>query len=868
MGRISRGSEWRKWDLHVHTPSSYDYKDKSVTNENLIQGFMENGLSVVAITDHNLIDVARINDLKKISSSVVILPGIELCTERRGSDPIHITCIFSENSNINHIWNEMNSKCDIAKQREEMGREDGEIYCKLDDTAKLVKSLGGLIIIHAGKKSNSIENIKNTLKVNMAEKKDIANHIDIFEVNRKSDELDYKEKVWKSLEREVPIIICSDNHKISEYIVGESCWIKSDANFEGLKQILYEPSERIYLGEGIPEDKRDYLVIDKVKFIDDNFSSNEIFLNPNLNSIIGGKSTGKSLLLWAIANTIDPNEVKKRLEEGKISLSYNINNFEVSWKNGIKNSFARPEQSSQKIIYIPQSYLNRLVDEKEDKTAIDEMIETILLQNFKSNEIFENLKKEQREKLKLINSKISDLCFLYEDSSKQQEKLKLIGEREGIQKEIIKLNYEVSKMQEKLNLEKGNLKEYHLLHTELNSINHKIKLSENDLLELTKLGGLNFLNQISLTNLSEETSKSVELEYSSLSKKFKVEWKEIIDKKINELKKIISIEEANSHILSEKLKPLEELFKESKLLVKKMEKLEFEEENLKSFNHEEKILEKIKISIKKTLEELLDNFVSIYNNYISAKTGILEDHDFKDGMKLDINVNLRLAHFKNNFIDKVLDGRRLSTFNEIDLLNYSYKDSAEFVKQVEILIKGIFSKELPLKKEYNQKDALISLLKDWYLFSYSIDQDGDDLSKMSPGKKSLVLLKLLIKLDTSKCPILLDQPEDDLDNRSIYNDLVKFIRERKIERQIIIVTHNPNLVVSADCEEIIVANQQGEQSKNEQYKIEYISGSLEESFIDDSKQEILYKQGIREHVCDILEGGKKAFEKRRQRYSI
>jgi hypothetical protein len=66
---------------------------------------------------------------------------------------------------------------------------------------------------------------------------------------------------------------------------------------------------------------------------------------------------------------------------------------------------------------------------------------------------------------------------------------------------------------------------------------------------------------------------------------------------------------------------------------------------------------------------------------------------------------------------------------------------------------------------------------------------------MSPGKKSSVLLKLLIQLDNSLCPILLDQPEDDLDNRSIYDDLVNFIKEKKKSRQIIIATHNPNLVV-------------------------------------------------------------------------
>jgi predicted ATPase len=140
---------------------------------------------------------------------------------------------------------------------------------------------------------------------------------------------------------------------------------------------------------------------------------------------------------------------------------------------------------------------------------------------------------------------------------------------------------------------------------------------------------------------------------------------------------------------------------------------------------------------------------------------------------------------------------------------------------------------------------------------------------MSPGKKSLVLLKLLIELDNSKCPILLDQPEDDLDNRSIYNDLVKFIKNKKKERQIIIVTHNANLVVGADAECVIVANQSdGDNSNNREYKFEYIQGALENTFLNENSKYILEQRGIQEHVCDILEGGKIAFEQRKKKYNF
>ena len=94
-----------------------------------------------------------------------------------------------------------------------------------------------------------------------------------------------------------------------------------------------------------------------------------------------------------------------------------------------------------------------------------------------------------------------------------------------------------------------------------------------------------------------------------------------------------------------------------------------------------------------------------------------------------------------------------------------------------------------------------------------------------------------------------------------------FIKEKKIERQIIIVSHNSNLVVSTDSENIIVAHQNSLTSQRP--KFEYVNGPLENTFIDNNPEKhILKKQGIREHVCEILEGGVEAFKKREEKYNI
>jgi predicted ATP-dependent endonuclease of OLD family len=141
---------------------------------------------------------------------------------------------------------------------------------------------------------------------------------------------------------------------------------------------------------------------------------------------------------------------------------------------------------------------------------------------------------------------------------------------------------------------------------------------------------------------------------------------------------------------------------------------------------------------------------------------------------------------------------------------------------------------------------------------------------MSEGKQAFVILKLLLEFSNKTCPILIDQPEDDLDNRAIYNELAAYLKKKKKERQIILVTHNPNIAVGADSELIIVANQNGLTTKNlNDKKFQYKSGSLENTKLkNDSIEYILDSQGIKEHVCEILEGGNEAFKQRERKYSL
>ena len=106
--------------------------------------------------------------------------------------------------------------------------------------------------------------------------------------------------------------------------------------------------------------------------------------------------------------------------------------------------------------------------------------------------------------------------------------------------------------------------------------------------------------------------------------------------------------------------------------------------------------------------------------------------------------------------------------------------TTEFLKDLVSSLLSSSQQSLNLKSEYSIEAGLREVFINWYNINYIVKLDNDDIYAMSPGKKALVLLRLLISLAESKCPILIDQPEDDLDNRSIFGELIEFIKKTQI----------------------------------------------------------------------------------------
>ncbi|RTL61253.1 MAG: ATP-binding protein [Pseudonocardiaceae bacterium] len=138
---------------------------------------------------------------------------------------------------------------------------------------------------------------------------------------------------------------------------------------------------------------------------------------------------------------------------------------------------------------------------------------------------------------------------------------------------------------------------------------------------------------------------------------------------------------------------------------------------------------------------------------------------------------------------------------------------------------------------------------------YGIDYDGVDIRKLSPGTRGIVLLLLYLALDDSDDrPLVIDQPEENLDPKSVFDELVHLFVEAKAHRQVIMVTHNANLVINTDADQIIIA-ESGPHPHGALPPITYTSGGLESA-------------SIREAVCNILEGGEGAFQERARRLRV
>lgn len=262
------------------------------------------------------------------------------------------------------------------------------------------------------------------------------------------------------------------------------------------------------------------------------------------------------------------------------------------------------------------------------------------------------------------------------------------------------------------------------------------------------------------------------------------------------------------------------------------------------YGEKKKIIE-VYNRFKKPVDDFLQENEELLNDYsINIRSGLVLDELFQNSVFDFIN-----KQKKNVFRDDEYQlNKTIVELNELEQMD-------DYTKIAELIMNCMRSYSMDIASQLKDNKQM-----DFYNFLYGMDyvknkyeliSDNKTLDKLSPGERGSLLLIFYLLLDMRDIPLIIDQPEDNLDNQSVAKVLVPFIKAAKKRRQIILVTHNPNLAVVADSDQIIHVKI----DKEHEQKVVVQSGGIEN-----------YK--INESIVTVLEGTMDSFRRRDDKYIV
>ena len=933
-----RGSEWNRWDLHVHTASSYDYKYKADdADELLCKTLKNNQIKAVAITDHFKIDKERIEKLRTKAPEIVFFPGVELRTDK-GSNNLHVILIFSEESNLKELSEDFEAI--MKRQKAKSSDSDDTIYWTYEDIVGFAETHDALISLHAGRKTNGIDKeISNSIPFKEAIKDDIAETVHFFEIGQKRDVEDYEKYVFQEIQRK-PLIMCSDNHSPEDYSPKERLWIKADLTFQGLKQCLYQPLERVYIGTVPPildrfnKNKQNNLASISVERVENPVNKEEWFdfkipLNPGMVAIIGNKGSGKSAVADILGHICQCktmgkasflNDKRFRKAPKKFADDYEAT---LMWADSETRTITLGNIDYPTTVedaqYLPQKYIEDVCNDFEDlfQKEINKVIfsyvdhtergeaqnlEELVGLKAKSLKIS---KQAAIEKLKEINAAIIRLeekkksSYLKEisdglekaketlrrhesskpDEVKQPEQggrsIEYKEKLDDLNKRIDRKNELIRKYEEKLITINSFIDDIKLVVAQINAMEVQVADTQQFIRDLTDKYGLDQAK----TNLILSTPKEyflehlnkAELEKTTIQGRLENEYSDdqnTLKSLKKEKEKLISSADAEEKLYQKYLRDLEVWNLQKQHIIGNSEtenSIEFFKTEI-SYVHEDldeeykELLQK-RDSLAEQLYQIKESLIEIYQKiYDPIQTEIdLLLGNLEDGITFQAEVSMSDIKLVSNIVDYINQryngkfGRGHNSSQEVEKLvqatDFGCKEAVKiFVEELSDVIKSDFdTADNRVAKRQEFYDYIYGL--NYISVSFKLKMGERDLEELSPGERGIVLLIFYLALSKESKPIIIDQPEDNLDNQSVFSKLVPCICKAKQQRQVIIVTHNPNIAVACDAEQIIYCHMD-----KEKCAIQYESGSIE-------------NPKIRSHVIDVLEGTMPAFDLRRLKYS-
>jgi hypothetical protein len=965
-----RGSDWRRWDLHVHTPESrLGSPFGGSTWEQYVDAIetaaTESKISVIGVTDYMTLDgyeklLTEKSLNGRLGSVDLLIPNIEFRmmpqTEDGKALNLHLLIDPSENAHVDKIKRALrNLKLSYDGQPYGCCREELIGFGRAQDPRLTDDDAAYTFGIRQFKpdrsaikqwlenerwlRSNSLLGIANgkdgisglPLDGFAATRDEILKWSDFVFSGNPRDRDHYlglkagtsKEEIIRQYRSLKPCIHGSDAHAIGELFKPDGdrfCWVKSDPTFHGLRQILWEPEDRVHIGT-LPPQPSDHSQQIRSLTITNHlgwFETGSIELNSGLVAVIGEKGSGKTavadLSSFASGYPMDSKSQSSFITKGALHLS--CLKIELEWGGGERTEGTLTENplisTRPRVRYLSQDFVERLCSSDHEGMELQKAIEDVVFAKLdeiqkegyssfgelrKAREAASNIQKESlRGELATLHKEVDRLQQgIDQRGPKVRSKAEVEKQVEELKKQLPDATQSVDqKVLEELEKQQTLLKN---LEDQISTRSRRRRSIEgaiesytavktNTAQEVERIG-----RQLVGAGVEESTTQKLAPSWSPeiddlLKKEVEKLDAEIVVLKgaegaplttqsvtsvqagIAKLKELVAKDEVSRKRLLDLQKQIAERIATSERLTKEIHNLD--DKVIKSLERQKAKQVDLYLQVFKALSSDEDGLIELYSPMQEAIDQLGDEMQFSVSVGYQIDAKAWL-----NRATRFFDGRRIGADakrQEIEKL-VETKLVLAWKSGVTSNIKTAFEELLAVvdvrtfPEKYGTSKLSRVELFDWLYsvdhieLSYKIHYSGTELEYLSPGTRGIALLVLYLLMDEDDTrPLLIDQPEGNLDNASVYKQLVPYIKKAKKRRQIILITHNPNLVVATDAEQVIIAT--AERPNTQPYpRLRYASGGLEHSVTGNDL-------GIREAVCLLLEGGEEAFRARENRYSL
>lgn len=868
------GSEWLRADLHLHTNEDTEFTyegDANYYHSNYINKLVEQDIKIAAITNHNKFKLDEFIHLRKAAKKkkIYLLPGVELSVGD-GANGIHCLVIFDSKewlANGEDCINQFLSATFAGKSNYENVNERSNHSLK--QTIEKLNSFNKnyfIVMAHVEQRSGFLKELDGGRIIELGKDINFKNAVLAFQKIRTRDKIENL-KLW--FDGKLPAFIeGSDPKSIEEIGKGSKTYLKIGAyNFEAIKYALIDKDYRISEERKNPTNG----YVKSISFRGGKLNGKTIHLNHAMNNLIGIRGSGKSSVLEAVRYALDIELNEKEHIDYKyktnlinalvgsggvvscVLVDENKKEYTTEkvfgdprskiYKNGEYQMGLKPDAIVKRPLYFGQKDLSQIGDDISTEEFISKLIGDKLTAN--------NIR---------IDDKNQEVIHLINEIEKIDAKLTRKEEFEAKEAEL-KLNikaYKDHKIDEKLEKQITYNKDANFI-TRIGAFEQKII---NDLLDLLEEYGDrfdSFKSYISKHN-QEAINNSISL-FEEFQKSFN-ELFSIAEKLIAEKKNLDTFErefELGLEALKEEFAQIKRDLALSDIKADDYVKYNKELDTTRSQLKELEKLAKRKADLTLNLQHRLVELQQLWHNEyeivreeidsINANQSIV-DVEGRAMRKIEITVGFKMN--KELFVDYLKPLLRGSNLRENVIQNIvdEYPDLITVYNDISSksgqIMNILSDSQMYVFKEYLNKN-LGAFLTFKTPNRFDIRYRGKPLIEHSLGQRASALIIFMLTLNDNDL-IIIDQPEDDLDNQTIYNDVLKLLRKMKDNTQFIFATHNPNIPVLGDCEQVITCH----------YKTDEIDVNF--GSIDNDT--------TRKDIVNIMEGGEEAFNNRKRIYDL